>query len=231
MTKKVNVQIPFCGYYETILTDCFDREIEYFIESCIDDYYNNPIDIIENEQLKTKIEAIPKDKLLPILGDLVWRYDDTPNENYNKFNRQHVIDFCAIIKQEYGIDLKPHLDSIKMSSPKYYNFETDRLFCDVSFNAIKTLYEENKTQCDDYIFNRMKPRSGFIPFYSNNTNEWGEFEDWDFNQWGLVLEALMTDEIDEMIKDCHCEYYAEFSLSISIDDLFSEVLEIYERDK
>lgn len=231
MTKQVNAQIPFSGYYDTILSDCFDRETEYFIEYCIEYCGYSPIDDIENEELKTKVKAIPKNELLPILSDIVWRYDNTPNENYNKFNRQHVIDFCAIIEQEYKIDLKPDLDSIKMSSPKYYNFETDRLFCNVDCNALKQLYTENKEQVDNYILKRMKARDGFIPFYSNNTEEWGEFENWDFNQYGLILDALVTDEIDRIICDCHCEYCAEFSLTISIDDLFLEVLEIYEKDK
>lgn len=76
-------------------------------------------------------------------------------------------------------------------SPKYYNFETDRIFVDVSFSAMRKLrvlmrkwekemretIKENHTSCD-----------GFISFMSNDFDEWiSEELKYDNDRFGLYL--------------------------------------------
>lgn len=231
MSKNtVNTQIPFCGYFESILSDHANCLIENFVDYIADPvtYSHYGTSLIENADLRAKIEALDPNKVAHELSNILWRYENTLIEHENEINRRWVYIFCESIKQEYDVDLMPDLTTVSMSSPKYYNFETDRLFCNVDFEAIKKLYIENKELCDSKIHERMKPRDGFIPFYSNDTNDWGDFDGWDYNQWGLILYALQNDDIydwviDDMLDWLNCN--VELSIRTNYDDLFNEVLE------
>ena len=228
--RTINVNIPFCGYYETIISS----ELEYKIECFLDEFKNpdtwmfDPLDYIENEKLKEKLQKFDRKEIYPVLCDRIWWYYTTADSSH-EINKKWIDSFCDYIKSEYEIDLKPNLDTVSMSSPREYNFETDRLFCDVDFDAIKTLYLENKGTCDKYILKRMEARDGFIPWYSNHIEDWGDFTDWDYNQWGLILEALITDymwdEIELEIQE-YISSYIDTPLRCTFDELFTEILEI-----
>lgn len=229
--RTINVNIPFCGYYESVISSMIDDNSESFIDELRNpQYYGySPLDLIDDDELRAKIEKFSPDQLADSALNILWRHENSTIDEYSHEINQKWIDLlCDNFHSEYGIDLKPNLNSVTMDSPREYNFETDRLFCGVSFNAIKTLYEENKTQCDDYIFNRMKPRSGFIPYYPNDTKQWGDCESWDYNQWGLILEALITDSITDRTNDDISYYISEncpLSLDCSYDELFQEILD------
>jgi len=79
-----------------------------------------------------------------------------------------------------------------MQSPKFYNFETDRIFVTLAAT------EERHTS-----------RSGFISFYTSDWRQWGEVETWDHNQLQTMIEAYaadMADEVDEvhLMEDAWC---------------------------
>lgn len=95
---------------------------------------------------------------------------------------------------EFGIDLK--FESLQ--SPKYYNFETDRIFCEISEDEVRRLLLDvdlgDLTTCAK---ERFTSRSGFHSFYDPDWRTWGDVLEWDHNQVGTVLEALAWD-LDEL---------------------------------
>jgi len=89
---------------------------------------------------------------------------------------------------ELGLDLK--FESI--DSPKYYNYTTDRLFCDALESDLINLYNAtNKEILAEMIKERHTSGPGFSSYYDNDikAEAWSDPEKFDHNQWQTVIEA------------------------------------------
>ena len=88
----------------------------------------------------------------------------------------------------------------KLSSPRYYNYETDQVIVDIEALSITNIFDhivENFVEeYNAYVRETFTPRSGFIPFYPNDLNIWGSLDEWDSVQVGTMLSFL--DEIYDM---------------------------------
>ena len=98
---------------------------------------------------------------------------------------------------------------VELSSPKYYNFSTDRIFVKISCKFIEELKKKiDKFALGKAILEQFTSRDGFISFYSNDVNEWlGQKEPWDHNQVCLLLEVLLVSKYGEdwevqTLEDC-----------------------------
>ena len=83
---------------------------------------------------------------------------------------------------EFLSDFK--LESI--SSPRYYNFETDRLVisCNANFDLLRQYaLETNRKAFDEYLHEQFTSYDGFISFVPNNV---AEFE-LDIDHWSDIL--------------------------------------------
>ena len=101
--------------------------------------------------------------------------------------------------EQFGREFEiPSLKFESLQSPKYYNFETDRIFCEISEEDVRRLL---LSMSGEALANAAKCRftscSGFISFYDPDVSTWGPIEGWDHNQVGTVLEALAWD-LDEL---------------------------------
>lgn len=77
--------------------------------------------------------------------------------------------------------------------PREYNFRTDEIVVDLQ--DVKDLYKRvNKETLKDFVRETCSDRSGFVSFYSPDVEDWGDLADWDGNQVGCLLEALLIDE-------------------------------------
>jgi len=89
-----------------------------------------------------------------------------------------------------------------MSSPREYNFTTDRIFIKLPLEeAQRMLREVSRETMHTVAGERHLSRSGFISFYSANWQTWGEVYKWDHNQLQTLIEAYardMADEVDEL---------------------------------
>jgi hypothetical protein len=89
------------------------------------------------------------------------------------------------------------------SSPREYNFETDRLFAWVKNSSIKELFAaskaDNHAQLAEMIKERFTSRSGFISSYSNDLESWLDkpLLQWDHNELGTLLKAVLAIHYDE----------------------------------
>jgi len=84
-------------------------------------------------------------------------------------------------------------------SPKYYNFETDRIIGEIDISEVKKL---KAAVPDQVLANLIKERftsyDGFISHYPNNLDYWpSDLKDWDHNHVGTLLEAYILLEHDE----------------------------------
>ena len=87
------------------------------------------------------------------------------------------------------------LEFDELSSPREYNFLTDRIFVRVSLEDVQKLWE----RVDKNIFANIckelfTSRSGFSSSYDPYWEVWGPLEDWDHNEVGALMEAIACQE-------------------------------------
>lgn len=170
------IQIPFTGFYESWysyeLNNVEEQEVEHFCE---------------------KNEYIDKDWL----ANEMWRFQDISKAEA-VICPEYVEAFNDFIFETF--DLQLGLTFSDMSSPKEYNFTTDRIFAHISDEAMCTLF--NRVQeyglLEKTIKQRFTSRDGFISFYSNRLEDWlcKPLSEWDHNELGTLLYALVADDND-----------------------------------
>jgi hypothetical protein len=95
------------------------------------------------------------------------------------------------------LDFDPRFAFEKMTSPQYYNFETDRLFAYVPRSTLRRLFALSKADKHEtlrrIVTERCTSRDGFISWYSNDLGEWlrKPVTDWDHNELELLLLAVI----------------------------------------
>ena len=91
--------------------------------------------------------------------------------------------------EEYGIEVTFKL----LDSPKYYNYDTDRIFAEISLDEVKRLYKAvRKGDLNTVIKDKFTSHSGFSSHYPNDIREWSkDLSTWDHNQIGTLIEAYI----------------------------------------
>jgi hypothetical protein len=90
-----------------------------------------------------------------------------------------------------------------MTSPRFYNFETDRVFCFVPQSVMESLYAGiDVEKLRETIESRHTSRSGFISFYENDLDSWQEkiaegLQYLDHNELQTILCAAIADLVAE----------------------------------
>lgn len=99
----------------------------------------------------------------------------TNNSIAKHYLKEYIKNYESILKQ-FGISL----DFVKVYSPKYYNYSTDKLVCKATFDAqnlIVKLRNEltGDLRIDDIttlIKHKFTSSVGFVSFYTNDVGEW-----------------------------------------------------------
>ena len=191
--NKIEIQLPFSGFYESMHDMYIDNFIEYELE------------YLENELGYT-------DEQLDIIKDRFYMMDYSP---IRKAICEHYINaFNAVFYDEHNIHLD--LKYSQLISPRFYNFETDRLYCTIDqdkFSEILLLLNDDKIQ--NVLSAKYKTRSGFIVFdstlqaikekdyikFSSDILEMLLSEDQIINDWQY------TDNIHEVVSNAICVDY------------------------
>lgn len=112
--------------------------------------------------------------------------------------------YAQAYTKEAGKVLGLDINFTELTSPSYYNFETDCIFGTVSQTALADMYSRITTDPQatkdlrDHVANVLRPRSGFIPFYSDDFDTWGPLEDWDAPMMGVLLDfSFKQADMDE----------------------------------
>lgn len=94
-----------------------------------------------------------------------------------------------------------------MSSPREYNFTTDRIFADIEETEVRRLLAAvDVARMDAVCRDSFTPCSGFISYYSPDWRSWGDVAEWDHNQIGALVRASVPDDMPEeyeLVDDCN----------------------------
>ena len=117
---------------------------------------------------------------------------------WSAVHRAYAKEFAENFCEE--VDIR-HARFESMDSPKFYNFETDRVFIGLLLREVQRMKRHvSKDSLDLVARERHTTRSGFISFYSPDWRTWGDVTGWDHNQLQTLVEAYVRDscgEVDE----------------------------------
>ena len=183
--NKLESTIPFCGFYESFISDDIDYQIGQQIEWDSDIY-----DLNESEQ------QILWDSYLSV--NRSYFYNQIA-EDYTNFYIDNLNAKLNYAYPDHGFTLNAKFNLL--TSPKEYNFETDRIFIDIEKNHgidfIKYIIKHYKKELEEKIKQRFTSRSGFWSHYKNGLNLWTQdYSKWDHNQIGTCFELFNLEEED-----------------------------------
>ena len=181
--NKLESTIPFDGFYESFISADIDHQIGQQIEWDCDIY-----DLNESE------EEILYNNYLSV--NTSYFYSQIA-EDYTNF---YIDDLNAKLNYAYpnhGFTLKAKYKFF--TSPREYNFETDRIFIEIEENHaidfIKYIIKNYKKELEEKIKQRFTSRSGFISSYKNSLDLWiDDYSEWDHNQIGTCFELFDLEE-------------------------------------
>lgn len=189
--KKLTMQFPFMGFYESVHSGMIDSELESTVE-----YDAESLGMDSRE-----------------LFDIRWQfvdYGDAKKEYLGKF----FAEFIKRLENELAYYIPEDSNGMKklvrvtipaefekMESPKFYNFETDRLFVTIPAEfAEKMRHDVTPLTFKSHIEARHTSRDGFASFYSANWEEWKDKPpaEFDHNELMTLFLAWLDDQgIDE----------------------------------
>jgi hypothetical protein len=151
---KMNIDLPFFpGFYETSLEN---SDTAYWAIKEELEYYQDDCD--------TPCKELTED-------DLEFRYED-----YEKDVREN----WAAAWKENTPEIVLSMENVTMWSPRYYNFDHDRLYADIELadnwqDVMQHFMDKNYDWLKDRIYDDWTSYDGFMSFMSNDVDEWGDF--------------------------------------------------------
>ena len=179
MENLKSIRIPFSGFYETSHDNITCDSI---IES---EQYNL------HDELGASWEQVQE-----------WAEQFISGVNWQAVHiaycKEYVNRFEEWLKEESPLT-KPKLVFDEMTSPREYNFETDKIYAKIAFEDLEEMFDCVKAkELPELIKEKCTSRSGFISFYSNDHNEWyaKPFAEWDEVELSMVFEASVIHVLD-----------------------------------
>lgn len=148
-------------------------------------FYNSYLDLSENIEIGEGDDYFMDEKQF---DEIDWK---ATNNNVAKFYLEYIKDELKDFFNEIGII---NLDFVKVDSPKYYNYSTDKLVCNIEVNKNKFITELQKYSFEawkQFLKDNFTSYDGFISFYSNDPNEWAELITEKFEYDNVIIETLL----------------------------------------
>jgi len=120
--------------------------------------------------------------------------------------------FSDWLKENYNLAIK--FKNISLSSPREYNFETDKILCDITHDENESLIKalQSNTKFLDWLKDRTKSRSGFISFY--------DFDDV-MNDKNEIFSVYALEYLASEYE--HSEFMNDYDRASGYDVLYSEM--------
>lgn len=120
--------------------------------------------------------------------------------------------YCERFASHYGVSVK----FTDLVSPKFYNFETDRIFAEIELAEVQRIFAAvDRKDLERIVRERFTSGDGFISHYSNRLEDWGsDLATWDHNQVGTLLQAYVEAEGD----------FAQFEIDVGEFELADRAL-------
>lgn len=173
--------IPFEGFYNSSYSEWIDSEESQWAE-------------YEATERQAE-QGVPPDLRLSAgeLCELRWNKCADYKGIHNAIAKSYVDGFNRVFSEEIGFPLGLGFES--MTSPRFYNFETDRIFCYIGNDVVQKLFDLSAADNHEHLAEQLKDNctsyDGFRSFYSNDLAVWLDkpLEDWDHNELKLLLQA------------------------------------------
>lgn len=107
--------------------------------------------------------------------------------DFKAVHEAYAKEFCERFAEEIEVKLTFKL----LSSPKYYNYETDRIIAEIELPEVERIFNSvGKNILQEKIAERFTSRSGFISHYPNSLDKWPkDLAEWDLNHIGTLIEV------------------------------------------
>lgn len=175
----------FPGFYESSLSQAIDYEESSHIEYECDTYDK------EREARFPEEIRLNESEMASIFFDHT-QYSIA----YQNLARDYLDSFADELRDTLGIPVTLQWES--MSSPREYNFATDRVFATISESDIWRLWVMSSRDGHEtlraIVRQRFTSRSGFLSYYDNDLDSWIDGRrpsDFDHNELSAVLEAAI----------------------------------------
>ena len=226
--QLISVNIPFAGFYNSKWSDLVDHEEESWLEYAHDKWnesgeyqYPEPLRISESDLAELLMDSTDYSVAYDVIARAyVEAFDEYCGETFGfSFAMQHKgckyrQDSCKMTFEE-------------MTSPREYNFETDRLFVTMPLYILERI----RKQVDPAILaaafkERFTSYDGFISHYANTVPD-KPLAEWDHNETGTLLRAALGAEWDdwpiyESMADGSTDY---FDQAVKRSDFDAAVME------
>lgn len=194
-TESLSVEIPFSGFYASTHNAMFDDWLEY-----------------ESEYLQSEHGASESDieKLAQLFWDCVdWR---AAHVEYAKEYCEALASYVADESRQYKEDstgkrylsegLKLALVFEELKSPRFYNYETDRIYCKVPTVQLEQMRREVPADFwAEYVKENCTSYDGFASSYPADASEWpSELSEWGEAGLGLLLQAFIIHNVGDAEK-------------------------------
>jgi hypothetical protein len=146
---------------------------------------------IHDEELDRALESIfsnSRGDVIPSLKDKAFDLVD-----WSECHLAYAEKYTECFADKFNLSLKFKM----LCSPKYYNFETDRIICSIELAEVTRIFQslENFDVLRQHIKGRFTSYDGFISHYPNKLEDWPiELENWDHNQVGTLIEAYVIEK-------------------------------------
>ena len=183
--NKLESTIPFDGFYNSFISADIEHQIGQQIEWNTDVY-----DLNVNE------EKILWESYLSVNRSYFY------NQIAKDYTNFYIDDLNAKLNYAYpihGFTLNAKFSFL--TSPREYNFETDRIFIDIerdhAIDFIKYIIKHYKKELEEKIKQRFTSRSGYWSYYKNTLDSWTQdYSEWDCNMIGTCFELFDLEEED-----------------------------------
>ena len=149
--------------------------------------------------------------------------EDFFSQNFEELKEE----ICNVYAQNYFNDIKVETDLEldaqfeSLGSQQTWLCRLDRFFVEVPTNKahslLKWIFDNKYQELEDVVLRRFTPDDGYVPHYSNNLKEWGNYLEWDHNQIGTALLVFFDDssfnyDIHEKVSEViYCQIFNTLS--------------------
>jgi hypothetical protein len=166
--ENVEVALPFCGFYESALSYSIDGEFDMIFDGA----------------------GFDRD----------WMGEIEEEIDFNKLHQLLAVEYVKAFENwlagEHGLQINLHFE--EMTSPREYNFSTDRIFVKCSLADIRKVFDRVADEMPEMVRKRFTSRDGFISFYDSEFSNWsGDLSEWDCNETGTLFQCLFEGEFQD----------------------------------
>ena len=125
--------------------------------------------------------------------------EDFFSQNFEELKEE----ICNIYAQnyfndiEFETDIELNAEFESLGSQQTWLCRLDRFFVEVPTNKahslLKWIFDNKYQELEEVVLRRFTAQDGYVPHYSNNLKEWGNYLEWDHNQIGTALLVFFDD--------------------------------------